>query len=502
MLIFLPVLIPFMTAIFCILFWGRREIHRPLSLLGSAGTLLVALALLRTVSANGIQVLQMGNWAAPFGISFVADMLSAIMILVTAVMGLVVNVYALSDIDERQERNGYHILYQLLIMGVSGSFLTGDLFNLFVWFEIMLISSFVLLALKGERAQLEGAVKYVTMSLISSGLFLSAIGLLYALVGTLNMADIAQRVEGAAESNGLLVMAVSFLFLVAFGIKSALFPMFGWLPASYHTPPTAVTTIFGALLTKVGVYAILRTFTLLFVPDTAGVTQMVILIFAGLTMVTGVLGAVAQFDFRRLLSFHIISQIGYLVMGIGIGTTLSIAATIFFFAHVIFAKAALFLVSGVVNRLQGTYYLKKLGGLYRSALGVSMMFFIPAMALAGIPPLSGFWAKFSLIRAGLEAEQYLIVGTGLAVSILTLYSMTKIWTYAFWNKRPEPYQDADLQPLSGVEAWLRLGPTIGLGVITVLMGVFAGPLFNLALRAAEQVVNRELYITAVLGGGS
>lgn len=502
MLIFLPVLIPFMTAIFCILFWGRREIHRPLSLLGSAGTLLVALALLRIVSANGIQVLQMGNWAAPFGISFVADMLSAIMILVTAVMGLVVNVYALSDIDERQERNGYHILYQLLIMGVSGSFLTGDLFNLFVWFEIMLISSFVLLALKGERAQLEGAVKYVTMSLISSGLFLSAIGLLYALVGTLNMADIAQRVEGAAESNGLLVMAVSFLFLVAFGIKSALFPMFGWLPASYHTPPTAVTTIFGALLTKVGVYAILRTFTLLFVPDTAGVTQMVILIFAGLTMVTGVLGAVAQFDFRRLLSFHIISQIGYLVMGIGIGTTLSIAATIFFFAHVIFAKAALFLVSGVVNRLQGTYYLKKLGGLYRSALGVSMMFFIPAMALAGIPPLSGFWAKFSLIRAGLEAEQYLIVGTGLAVSILTLYSMTKIWTYAFWNKRPEPYQDADLQPLSGVEAWLRLGPTIGLGVITVLMGVFAGPLFNLALRAAEQVVNRELYITAVLGGGS
>ncbi|MCB0037352.1 MAG: Na+/H+ antiporter subunit D, partial [Anaerolineales bacterium] len=268
------------------------------------------------------------------------------------------------------------------------------------------------------------------------------------------------------------------------------------------TPPTAVTTIFGALLTKVGVYAILRTFTLLFVPDAAGATQMVILTFAGLTMVTGVLGAVSQFDFRRLLSFHIISQIGYLVMGIGIGTTLSIAATIFFLAHVIFAKSALFLVSGVVNRLQGTYYLKKLGGLYQSALGVSMMFFIPAMALAGIPPLSGFWAKFSLIRAGLEAEQYLIVGTGLAVSILTLYSMTKIWTYAFWNKRPEPFQDTGVQPLSGMEAWLRFSPTIGLGAITVLMGVFAGPLFNLALRAAEQVVNRQLYITAVLGGGS
>ncbi|MCB0035805.1 MAG: Na+/H+ antiporter subunit D, partial [Anaerolineales bacterium] len=162
MLIFLPVLVPFMTAILCILFWGRREIHRPLSLLGSAVALLVALALLRTVSVNGIQVLQMGNWPAPFGISFVADLLSAVMILVTAVMGLMVNIYALSEIDETQEQNGYHILYQLLLMGVSGSFLTGDLFNLFVWFEIMLISSFVLLALKGERAQLEGAVKYVT----------------------------------------------------------------------------------------------------------------------------------------------------------------------------------------------------------------------------------------------------------------------------------------------------------------------------------------------------
>jgi multicomponent Na+:H+ antiporter subunit D len=218
-------------------------------------------------------------------------------------------------------------------------------------------------------------------------------------------------------------------------------------------------------------------------------------------MVTGVLGAVSQFDFRRLLSFHIISQIGYLMMGIGIGTKLSIAATIFFLAHVIFAKSALFLVCGVVNRLQGTYYLKELGGLYKSSLGISMMFFIPAMALAGIPPLSGFWAKFSLIRAGLEAEQYWIVGTGLLVSILTLYSMTKIWTYAFWNQRPEPYKDAALKPLTGVEAWLRLGPAIGLGVLTVLMGVFAGPLFNLALQAAEQVVNRQLYITAVLGGG-
>ena len=498
---FIPIFIPFLTAILCILAWGRPLTQRLLSITGSILTLLGSALLLRTVAVFGIQVLEVGNWPAPFGITLVADLLSAIMVLVTAVMGLIVNVYSLVDIDEEQEKRGYHIAYQLMLMGVNGSFLTGDMFNLFVWFEIMLISSFVLLVLKGERAQLEGAVKYVTLSLISSGLFLAALGLMYALVGTLNMADVARRMDQVAQTDGVLVMAVSFLFLIAFGIKSALFPMFGWLPASYHTPPTAVTTIFGALLTKVGVYAILRTFTLLFVPDAAGTTQTVILLFAGFTMVTGVLGAVAQFDFRRLLSFHIISQIGYLVMGIGIATTLSLAGTIFFLVHVIFAKSALFLVSGVVNKLQGTFYLKKLGGLYKSAIGVSMMFFIPAMALAGIPPLSGFWAKFSLIRAGLEAEQYGIVATGLAVSVLTLYSMTKIWSYAFWSKRPEHEDGAGLAELSAGERWLSFGPTITLGALTVLMGVFSGPLFDLAMQAAEQVVDRQGYIGAVLGGG-
>ncbi|MCA9980802.1 MAG: Na+/H+ antiporter subunit D, partial [Anaerolineales bacterium] len=459
---------------------------------------LTALLLFVTVRNEGIQVLYIGGWVAPFGITFVVDLMSAIMVLVTATMGLLVAVYALADINPEMEALGYHPLFFLLLAGVSGSFLTGDLFNLYVWFEIMLITSFVLLVMQGTRSQLEGAVKYVTLSLISSALFLSAIGLLYGLVGTLNMADIAQKMDVVAQKEPVMVTAVSLLFLVAFGIKSALFPLFGWLPSSYHTPPTAVTTIFGALLTKVGVYAILRLFTLIFVQNTA-VIQPIILALAAMTMVTGVFGAVVQYDFRRLLSFHIISQIGYLIMGIGLMTLNSLAGTIFFMVHVIFAKSALFLVSGVVNRLQGTYYLKHLGGLYKRSVPLSLLFFIPAMALAGIPPLSGFWAKFSLIFSGLEAGQYLIVAVALFVSVWTLYSMTKIWTYVYWRPRPSEYE-APLTQLSRQEAWFRIAPAAVLGLLTLLMGLFAGPLFAIAVETATQLLDRQGYITAVLGG--
>lgn len=492
-----PVIIPFLTAVAMILAWRRHDVQRPLSIISSITSFLVALQLFFIVRQDGIQILEMGSWPAPFGIVFVVDLLSAIMVLVTAVMGLLVAIYALADINAEMEALGYHPLYFLLLAGVSGSFLTGDLFNLYVWFEIMLLTSFVLLVMQGTLAQLEGAVKYVTISLVSSALFLSALGLMYGLVATLNMADVAQKMDVVARTEPVMVTAVSLLFLVAFGIKSALFPLFGWLPAAYHTPPTAVTTIFGALLTKVGVYAILRLFTLIFVQNMA-IIQPILLAFAAMTMVSGVFGAIVQYDFRRLLSFHIISQIGYLIMGIGIMTVTSLAGTVYFLVHVIFAKSALFLVSGVVYSLQGSYNLKQLGGLYKKSVPLSLLFFIPAMALAGIPPLSGFWAKFSLVMGGLLAGQYLIVAIALFVSVWTLYSMTKIWTHVYWRARPEEY-DAPLRVLPREEAWFRIAPAAILGLITVLMGLMAGPVFNLAMDTAVQLLDRQAYITAVLG---
>jgi multicomponent Na+:H+ antiporter subunit D len=365
----------------------------------------------------------------------------------------------------------------------------------------MLIASFVLMALGGERIQLEGAIKYVTINLVSSALFLTAIGILYSVAGTLNMADLAQRLNSGDVDPGM-VTALSMMFLIAFGIKAAVFPLFFWLPASYHTPPVAVTAIFSGLLTKVGVYSLIRVFTLIFLRD-VDYTHTLILVIAGFTMVTGVLGAVAQTGFRRLLSFHIVSQIGYLLMGLGLFTELALAGTVFFMVHVIIAKSALFLVSGAVYQLTGTYDLKKLGGLYKSHVGLSMMFLFPALSLAGIPPLSGFWAKLTLVRAGLETEEYAIVAVALSVSILTLFSMMKIWAEAFWKDRPESDAAAsEALPESRTgRAWLALvAPIIALGALTIVLGIAAEPFFVLARDAARQLLDPASYIQAVLGG--
>ncbi len=496
----LPLLIPFVTAILGVLAWKHRPTQLVLSTIGAIGLFGAALVLLTTVMQDGIQVMQGGNWPAPFGITLVADLFSAIMVLMAGIMLLSVVIYSLASMDERREAFGFHPMLHFLLIGVVGAFLTGDIFNLYVWYEVMLISSFVLLVLGGERAQLEGAVKYVTLNLLASMLFLSAVGILYGTVGTLNMAHIAEQLPQVAGTS--LSTALAMLFLFAFGIKSALFPLFFWLPASYHTPPVAVTVIFSGLLTKVGIYSLVRIFTLIFTED-AEFIQALLLVLAGLTMVTGVLGAVAQYDMRRLLSFHIISQIGYLLMGLGLFSVLGLASTIFFMIHVILAKSALFLVGGVLHHLTGTYDLKKLGGFYRTSPTMAVLFVLPAFSLAGIPPLSGFWAKFGLVRAGLEQQQYLIAAVALATGILTLFSMTKIWNEAFLKEEADGKPKENMPQLASMPRDTRLlllTPIAVIAVLMVVIGVAAEPLFALSLDAANQLIDPTDYMQAVLGG--
>ncbi len=477
----LPILIPLMTAVAALLAGDRWPVQRGLSVLGAAGLLGAGLVLLESIWRGGPRTLQVGNWPAPFGITLSADLFSAIMVVLAGLIGLAVAVYSPGSVDPDRERFGYYPLFHILLMGVCGAFLTGDLFNLYVWFEVMLIASFVLLTLGGERAQLEGGIKYVALNLMASALFLAGVGIFYGMTGALNMADLAQCLKGVDRPG--LVTALAFLFLVAFGIKAAVFPLFFWLPASYHTPPVAVSALFSGLLTKVGVYALIRVFTLLFVQDVE-YPHTLILIIAGLTMLTGVLGAVAQTEVRRLLSFHIVSQIGYLLMGLGLYTPTALAGTVFFMAHVILAKAALFLVSGIIHRLRGTYDLKKLGGLYRTQPALTVLFLLPALSLAGFPPLSGFFAKLALVRAGLEAGQVAIVAVALGVSMLTLFSMMKIWNEAFWKMPPD--EDGSVPAGRVAPAlWLPLG---FLAALTVLLGLAAGPLFALSIRAAEQLL--------------
>lgn len=494
-----PLLIPLLCAILSLL--GRRFIgaQRFLAVAGCALNLIVSAFLLHIVDAEGVQVIQAGSWPAPFGISLVADRLSAIMLVLSGLMGAAVAVFSLAAMDQARQKYGFYFFYFTLLMGVNGSFLTGDLFNLYVWFEVMLMSSFALMSLGSERAQLEGGIKYVALNVLSTGFFLAALGILYGMAGTLNMAHLAMIVR-SAEGQGMLT-TVSVLFMIAFGIKSAAFPLFFWLPASYHTPPTPVSAIFAGLLTKVGVYALVRIFTLVFVHDT-GFTHMILLVASGLTMLTGVLGAAAQMEVRRILSFHIVSQVGYMIMGLGLFTPLALAGSVFYIIHHVIVKTNLFLVAGVVAFRTGTNDLNALGGFVRSMPWLALLFLIPAMSLAGLPPLSGFFAKLMLIVASFREYSWLIAATALAVGFLTLYSMTKIWNEVFWKPMPTASGEAMVRrPWTARDRVCLFAPIMALAVCTVLIGFGAEPVFALSERTAAQLLNPDEYIRAVLPEG-
>jgi multicomponent Na+:H+ antiporter subunit D len=493
-ILFLPILISLLSGAITLSFWRSIRWQKLVTLLSSTVYLIVAALLLRKVMQEGHLVLQMGNWAAPFGITLVADVLSATMILLTGIVGFAAAIYSMASVPNQHIRFGYFSLLHLLLAGVSGAFLTGDIFNLFVWFEVMLLASFGLLTLGGERNQMEGAIKYVTINLFSSAIFLSAIGLLYGTAGTLNMADLSVKLAGVEEQG--LVNVLALMFMVSFAIKAGAFPLFFWLPASYHTPLVAVSAVFAGLLTKVGVYAIYRFYSVVFIGDIQ-YTHNIILWLGILTMLTGVLGAAAQFEFRRILSFHIISQIGYMLIAFAIFTPLAIIGGVFYIAHHIIVKTNLFLISGLTYQLSGTHELKALGGLYRHRPWLGLLFLIPALSLAGLPPLSGFFAKYIVIKAGVEAGSWWAVGFGLLVGLLTLYSMIKIWAEVFWKPAPKTNPPVDFT--AKLSPWI-LAPVIILAGMTVGIGLFGEPLYQLAEMAASQLLNPQGYIDAVLGG--
>ncbi len=480
------------SGLFCLLFWRNIKIQKGITIGGTSLFSVLAIILLIQVYNDGIQVVQAGGWPAPFGISLVADMLSALMVLITAIIAFAIFWYSLQDVSSEKKTGGYYSLFFLMLFGVCGSFLTGDIFNLYVWFEVMLVGSFVLLAIGSSKSQLEGAVKYVILNFVGSGFFLLGVGVIYKLTGALNMAELSVIIKNDPDT-GMITLA-SVFFLMAFGIKAAVFPLFFWLPASYHTPPISIAALMAGLLTKVGVYALIRFFTLIFIQD-IDFTHTLLLIISGFTMFFGVMGAVAQNDIRKLLAFHIISQIGYMVMGLALYTPLAIAGAVFFILHNILAKTNLFLISGLIHVTNGSFLLKKLGSVYSRYPLVTIVFIISAFSLAGIPPLSGFWSKFFLVQAGLNLQQYVIVGVSLLVGLLTLFSMTKIWKEAFLSKDPQPnHVKVNLIKKN----WPMLFSTLFLATIILLISFFPQVLLNLSQIAAEQLLDADTYINAVL----
>ncbi|CAM3324464.1 Na+/H+ antiporter subunit D [Nocardioides dubius] len=555
----LPVVLPLLGAGLTLTFSHRPRAQQIVTITVLALVVAIAGALLVAADTEGPQVVWLGGWDSPLGISLVADRLATLMLLVSAVVTLLVLLYSLGQGMTGDESETpvsvYHPTFLVLVAGVANAFLAGDLFNLFVAFEMLLFASYVLLTLGGTGARIRAGTIYVVVNILSSSLFLISLAAVYAATGSLNLAQLAGRLESTPDHVALILQL---LLLTTFAIKAAIFPLSFWLPDSYPTAPAPVTAVFAGLLTKVGVYAILRVQTLLF-PDSP-LTDL-LLWAALLTMVVGILGAVAQSDIKRMLSFTLVSHIGYMVFGIGLASKAGISGAIFYVAHHITIQTALFLVVGLIERRAGSTALLRLGGLVRLSPVLALLFFVPAMNLAGIPPMSGFIGKVGLLQAGLADGGWLaivLVIGGVLTSLLTLYAIAKTWALAFWRTPEQAHEMAralpemegstehtdqgmvvhrdhvhvagaafgrvdledarrvvdDESPDRDLYQLLRDGalpsrlpgsmvlPTAALIAISLLLTLVAGPLFAFTDRAADDLIDRTPYLSAVLEGDS
>lgn len=432
----LTVLIPLAGAALALAVPGHRTLQRAFTLIALGSISVLGVALMFLVDRHGPLIMQVGGWAAPYGITLEVDRVSALMLAVSAIVLLAVFIFSIgqghADGDEETPVSIYYPTYLVLGAGVFNAFIAGDLFNLFVGFEILLVASYVLITLGGTAPRMRAGVTYVIVSLVSSTLFLAAIGLVYGATGTVNMAQLTTRI---AELSPDMQLILNLALLIAFGIKAAVFPLAFWLPDSYPTAPAPVTAVFAGLLTKVGVYAIIRTQTQLF-PHSS--VDPLLMLIAALTLIVGILGAVSQLDVKRMLSFTLISHIGYMIFGIAIATPEGFGATIYYIAHHIIVQTTLFLAVGLVERQGGTTSLSGLGGLLRSAPVIAVLFFVPMLNLGGIPPFSGFIGKIALFTAGAQLETtaaYWLIGVGALVSLLTLYALARAWVLAFWRPK-------------------------------------------------------------------
>lgn len=491
----LPVLIPMITGIVLFFFRKNTAVQRSVSLIGVLVMLAAAVFLLIAARQRGILVYTAGGWAPPYGIVFTADLFSCIMVLMGSILSVTGVLFSLRTIGGVKESHDYYILWHFLMMGINGTFVTGDLFNLFVFFEIMLIASYGILVIGGSKPQLRETFKYLVINIISSTIFLIALGMLYSMIGSVNMADVANKISGA--ENRHMASIVGMALFIVFGIKGAMFPLYFWLPKVHTVAAAPVSSIFSGLLIKVGVCALARAFTLIFVGDTA-FTHTFIMGIGVLTMFLGVFGAVSQMNYKSILAYHSVSQVGYMVAGLGLFTVSSLAGTIYFIVHHAFVKGCLFLTAGAAEKITGTKDLKGMGGLLASYPGLGFLFFLAAMSLAGVPPLSGFFGKLMLLVSSAKLENYWMIACAMAVGVLTLFSMIKIFLYAYWGTPPRAYEPEEGFSPKGRIYRQSLLPVAILAGLTLLMGLMAQPVLALCTEAAEQMMNPRLYIDAVM----
>lgn len=488
-LIVLPILIPLFTGAILIFLKNKIAAQRVIASLASFAMIAASFTLVQKVHNEGIQSLNISSWSAPFGITLVSDMLSALLVLTTSILGFFILLYSFKSIGTDREKHYYYAVFMFLLVGVNGAFTTGDIFNLFVFFEVMLMSSYVLLVLGNTKIQLRESIKYLLVNVISSALFVAAVAYLYSVVGTLNMAHLSVRIAEIGQPPILTVIAV--LFLIVFGLKGAIFPLYFWMPGSYYAPPAPVLALFGALLTKVGVYAITRTYTLLFYHDT-GFTHELLAILAIISIIAGVIGALAYWDIKNIIIYNIIIAIGVILFGVSIMNPAALEGAIYYLIHDMIIKAALFLLAGIIIAITGTSNLKKISGLINNYPGLAWTFFIAALALAGIPPLSGFIGKVLIVQGGVSAGSYIGAVVVMLSSLFVLISIMRVFINGFWGDK-RTYENEKSTPVR----WLLFAPAI-LVVISALYGIGSEAILPYISQAAEVLSEPNLYIDAVL----
>ncbi|GAB4241626.1 MAG: proton-conducting transporter membrane subunit [Candidatus Methylacidiphilales bacterium] len=493
--VILPVMLPMLTAIAGLL-WGKSSgLRRWFFGLACLVQLGVALDLAgQAVGSAERLVVASGSWMAPLGIILVADPLSVILVVACCLMALACTLYGFAEVPVTLEHPLRLPLFQLMVAGVNLSFLTGDLFNLFVAFEIMLIASYALMTLESDDWDVRQAFPYLAINLFGSAFFLVGVGLAYGLFGTLNMADMAAR--AAVMEGDPRVVLVAVVLAVVFSIKAGVFPLYFWLPNSYPILATPLAAFFGGMLTKVGVYVLIRLFGTI-MPHNLHDLYGWMAILAGFTMVLGVFGAVSRNFIRGILSWHIISQIGYMVLAIGFFTREALAAALLYVVHNIFAKGTLFLIGGTAATLhQGTDNLERMGGLWKRAPFLGVCFLFQALALAGVPPLSGFWGKVMIFSEGVKLGSWVLLGAALFTGLLTTYSMLKIWNGAFWA----PAQETLAKSFDS--RWHRMAMVItGLVLVSLVLGLGAGYFVDVAIMAVDMAMDQDGYIRDVMAAG-
>jgi multicomponent Na+:H+ antiporter subunit D len=488
-LVILPLLVPLLTAV-ALLFWGRPSVgRRTLAAVSALAQLGIAVWLGVRTYQEGPCVLPLGHWAAPYGIMLVADLLSAVMVTLSAFTALMAVLYGFAELSPRIEHPLRLPLMNFLVAGINLSFLTGDLFNLVVGFEVMLIASYALLTLEADNWDIKQGFPYVAVNLVGSTLFLCGAGFTYRLFGTLNFADIALR--GASLASDPRVAALALLFLVVFGLKAGLFPLYYWLPNSYPILPAPLAALYSGMLTKVGVYVLLRMFGTVLPHELSGVHTLLAWL-AGATMIFGVVGALSRNFIRGILSYHILSQVGFMMLAIGFFTEFAFAASIFHIIHHIVVKSSLFLIGGTAALLNRTDNLDRMGNLWRHTPWLGVAFLLQALSLAGLPPLSGFWGKYAIVVEGLRLGEYVLVAASLVASILTLLSMLKIWNAAFWQA------GEDREVCLWDWRWVRMNRVnLSMMLVSLAIGLGAEGVFRVATRAAQQTRDQATYAAAV-----